>query len=389
MSPYFQNEMGQLYNGDALTVLQELPAESVHTVVTSPPYWGLRDYGADGQLGLEATPEEYIARMVAVFAEVRRVLRKDGTLWLNMGDGYAGNKPVGQIPGDPTVGVRALGGMVYPGKSTPRGLKPKDLIGMPWRLAFALQADGWYLRQDIIWSKPNPMPESVRDRCTKSHEYIFLLSKSPKYYFDAAAIREPLAKSSIARLSQDLENQAGSGRANGGAKANGSMKAVSRRDTFERSGPVSELIIPGQRVAQHRPNRSSGNKARKYGEDRDRPGSHLGASIPWEGATRNKRDVWIVATAACKEAHFATFPPALITPCIAAGAPTGGVVLDPFMGSGTVARVAQAQGRKWVGIEINRSHCDMTVKSLALPDAPLLDLIGGAGGAEPDTLRRP
>lgn len=238
----------RLLTGDCRDVLPTLPDESVDCCVTSPPYFGLRDYGHAGQIGLEPTPDEFVAGSVAVFREVRRVLRKDGTLWLNLGDSYAndgkwggssGGKHVTALHGDTSIGR---------GKRT-TGLKPKDLIGIPWLVAFALRADGWYLRQDIIWAKPNPMPESVTDRCTKSHEYLFLLSKSPRYYFDADTIAEPLAQASIERLSQPtLDQQAGSARVPG--KTNGNMKAVSRANTRSRDGynpaPGAARAAPGR-----------------------------------------------------------------------------------------------------------------------------------------------
>ncbi len=340
---YYQNDMGVLHQGDALAVLRELPSECAHTCVTSPPYWGLRDYGTEGQIGLERTPEEYIERIVAVFREVRRVLRRDGTLWLNMGDGYATGTGGKHGHSSMTGGRAVLAEQRR--ASIPAELKQKDLIGMPWRLAFALQADGWYLRQDIIWSKPNPMPESVRDRCTKAHEYLFLLSKSPRYYFDAAAIREPLAISSILRLSQDLECQAGSARGNGGAKTNGPMKAVMNRDNTRYPGKTK--IDPTK-------------------------GTPLYAVAP-HAQFRNKRSVWTITTAAFKGAHFATFPPELITPCILAGAPIGSVAMDPFMGSGTVARVAESLDRHWIGIEIRAEYCEMTKQGV---QKPLLDMLG-------------
>jgi DNA modification methylase len=273
--------------------------QSVQTCITSPPYFGLRDYGVDGQIGLEATPGEFVARLVEVFREVRRLLRDDGTLWLNLGDTYRGG----------------------------------ELLGIPWRAAFALQDDAWRLRQDVIWSKPNPMPESVKDRCTKAHEYLFLLSKSPDYYYDQVAIREPAAPSSIARWAQDVESQAGSNRVPG--KTNGAMKAVggrSKRDSFARVGAVAKHVLPGQSAAQHRADREDDT---------------------FDVASRNKRSVWTVPTMPFKGAHFATFPERLIEPCVLAGAPAGGVVLDPFMGTGTTAVVAERMGRRWVGCELN------------------------------------
>jgi DNA modification methylase len=220
-----------LYLGDALNILAGLPEKTVNTCVTSPPYFGLRDYGHEGQIGLEQTPDEYVAKLVEVFAQVRRVLRDDGTVWLNLGDSYARSPGKGQHkPGDAGKQnyIVERGNGRAAGMCVPNGLKEKDLIGIPWRVAFALQADGWYLRQDIIWHKPNPMPESVTDRCTKAHEYIFLLSKAPRYYYDQEAILEPTSPNTNMRLSQNLAAQIGSHRAHGGTKTNGPMKAVSR-----------------------------------------------------------------------------------------------------------------------------------------------------------------
>ncbi len=322
--------INQILIGDVLEKIKEIPDQYINTVVTSPPYWGLRDYGVDGQIGLEETLEEYIEKIVSVFREVRRVLRDDGTLWLNLGDSYAGSGQVSQkqkpldrvyatISGTLSGEQRRIGSV--------NGLKPKDLVGIPWMVAFALRADGWYLRQDIIWSKPNPMPESVRDRCTKSHEDIFLLSKSRKYYYDADAIREPVTESSIKRLSQNIENQIGSYRFPG--KTNGSMKAVSK-----------SVRIPGQTPNTIALKRMVGEKDPEY-------------------ITRNKRSVWTVSTKPFPGAHFATFPPDLIEPCILAGCPREGIVLDPFFGSGTVGIVALKNARHYIGIELNPEYTEM------------------------------
>jgi DNA modification methylase len=318
--------------GDCRETMRRWAAEGIkaQTCVTSPPYFGLRDYGHEGQLGLEQTPEEYIKAMVEVFRCVWDVLADDGTLWLNIGDSYStGTTAARQQSTNPGVGANSPEAQNSVSRiGTPHGCKTKDLIGIPWMLAFALRADGWYLRQDIIWAKPNPMPESVRDRCTKAHEYIFLLSKSQKYYFDNEAIAEPLAASSVARLAQPtLAQQAGSDRVPG--KTNGNMKAV---------GP-----------------RFGGNK---YGDD-DSEKSRTKSGNEWAGnetGRRNKRSVWTVTTKPYKGAHFATFPPDLIEPCILAGAPAGGVVLDPFMGSGTTAAVAIANGRNYLGCELNPAY---------------------------------
>ncbi|ROO33424.1 DNA-methyltransferase [Pseudomonas sp. 7SR1] len=338
----------QILVGDCIDMMRTLPDQSVQCCVTSPPYFGLRDYGMAEQIGLEETPAEFVARLVMVFREVRRVLRDDGTAWVNMGDTYAsiaGGYAPGGSAGKHDMVSQSTRGAVLRGKrrSPPTGLKQKDLMGIPWRLAFALQDDGWYLRQDIIWHKPNPMPESTRDRCTKSHEYLFLLSKSPRYYYDQDAIREPVALSSITRLAQDLEQQLGSDRVPG--KANGPMNAVrSKRDSFKREDSKREQAIPGQTAGTHRPDRQE-------------------SEYPLD--TRNKRSVWTVPTQGFKGAHFATFPPELIRPCILAGAPRGGVVLDPFGGAGTTAVVAMQEGRRSILCELNPEYASMAERRIA------------------------
>lgn len=288
----------RIHHGNALSVLRKLPSGSVQTIVTSPPYFGLRDYGVDGQIGLEQTPQEYVAALVAVFREARRVLRDDGTLWLNLGDSYSADRGY-QVPDNKHKDVGNNGSM----SSKLIGLPSKNLIGIPWRTAFALQDDGWILRSDIIWAKPNPMPESVTDRPTKAHEYIFLFAKSPRYYYDAEAVAEP----SI---------YPGDNRA-------------ARRDTRKLIDP--KCIDNGSRLRTGQPT----------------------------GLTRNRRTVWNVATHPFKGAHFATFPPKLIEPCILAGCPAGGVVLDPFFGSGTTGAVAIEHGRHYVGIELNAEYIDI------------------------------
>lgn len=331
----------RIIEGDCRSMLCDLPAESVHCIVTSPPYFGLRDYGVDGQMGLEATPDEFVAGMVAVFRECRRVLRDDGTCWINIGDSYSGggrggnpvtSKHKKQATKAGSISVRDI-------KRSP--FKDKDLIGIPWMLAFALRADGWYLRQDIIWSKPNPMPESVRDRCTKAHEYLFLLSKASRYYFDAKAIAEPITESTKARLAQSgLSQQAGSDRVPG--KTNGRMKAV--------------------------PPRFGGSK---YGDNPDNPDHRsCGNEYVDSNGSRNKRSVWTIATQPFKEAHFATFPPALVEPCIKAGCPIGGMVLDPFGGAGTTGLVADRLQRNAILIEINPEYSDIARRRI-VGDAPI------------------
>lgn len=291
-----------LLQGHCLEVLRTLPAESVQTCVTSPPYFGLRDYGCDGQIGLESTPDAFVASLVDVFAEVHRILKSDGTLWLNLGDSYAGKSQ--SLPGDGRAGFSNNRKALVQRMS--EGLKHKDLIGIPWRVAFALQQYGWYLRQDIIWHKPNPMPESVTDRCTKAHEYIFLLSKSDRYYYDYEAIKEPVSDISLKRA--------------------------------------------------------------EYGWNCDRP-STKNASMGGNGihtekmgtrfvnpSGRNKRSVWTVPVKGFPGAHFATYPTELIRPCILAGSQRGDTVLDPFNGSGTTGFVSMEERRKYIGIDINDEY---------------------------------
>lgn len=272
----------RIITGDALTVLGSLESGSINCCVTSPPYFGLRDYGVDGQLGLELTPEEYVADLVAVFGEVRRLLRDDGTLWLNLGDSYTNGNTTNST-GGPSPRQMSNAGSWFEPRRIETGLRPKNLIGIPWRVAFALQADGWYLRSEIIWDKLNCMPESCKDRPTRAHETIFLLTKSPTYYYDADAIREP-------------------------------------------HGDMSRFCHP------------------------------LG---------RNKRSVWRIPTQPVPEAHFATYPEKLVEPCILAGCPPRGVVLDPFAGSGTTGIVACRLGRDFVGIELNPEYAEMAERRIA------------------------
>lgn len=318
----------RILTGDCRDVLRTLADGSVQCCVTSPPYYGLRDYGVSGQIGLERSMHDFISELVAVFREVRRVLRDDGTLWLNLGDSYAGGntggkwregsaRADGEVRGDGAASRRNRNGT-----GAVDGVKQKDLIGIPWRVAFALQADGWYLRQDIIWSKPNPMPESVRDRCTKAHEYVFLLSKSARYYYDAKAIAE---------AGEWCGKQLG--------------------------------IVRGTKVRAEAMGRApSGN---------ERPGAD--ATAP---DLRNKRSVWEVATQPFGEAHFATFPPALIEPCILAGCPVGGTVLDPFFGAGTTGLVADRLQRNAIGIELNPQYAEMARRRIH-GDAPLFAEVAG------------
>ena len=306
----------QIINADVRQGLTKIESGTVDTCITSPPYWGLRDYGSDGQIGLESTPNEYVATMVEVFRAVRRVLRDDGTLWLNLGDCYnAYNHNRGSAAGT-NKNHHEIMPAADCGLSAP-GLKQKDLVGIPWRVAFALQADDWYLRSDIIWSKPNPMPESVTDRPTKAHEYIFLLSKSARYYYDINSIREP----------------------------------------HTTSGAEKNIGIVDQRSLE-RP--KHGNNPAMRTRPGSRPTGYFGYALG-----RNRRTVWNVPTKPYPGAHFATFPPDLIRPCILAGCPRGEIVLDPFAGSGTTGMVAEEEGRNSVLIEINPEYCDMIRKRTA------------------------
>lgn len=323
-------DYGTIITGDALTTLRTLPDQSVQCCVTSPPYWGLRDYGVQGQIGLESSPQEYVAALLPIFQEVRRVLRTDGTLWLNVGDsyiGYHGNKRAhGSAAPSDKDGYRENMRATSVGAN---GLKNKDMAGIPWRLAFALQVDGWYLRCDCIWAKPNPMPESVQDRPTRAHEYLFLLSKSERYYYDHEAVREPSSPS----RKGNAKTFRGGGAYTGGRSFDNSSDAI--RDS--------------------------------HGNTR-------------QGDTRNRRSVWTVATCPFPDAHFATFPPELVRPCILAGCPAGGVVLDPFFGAGTVGVVCVEEGRRYIGIELNPDYVSMAEQRIAQarPHGPrplsLLDL---------------
>ena len=302
--------------GDCRETMRVWAADGVRAqmCVTSPPYFGLRDYGHPGQIGLEQTPEEYIAAMVEVFRCVRDVLADDGTLWLNIGDSYASNPASGGAQSSRMTGGEHKRTPPERKYQRPDGLKPKDLIGIPWMLAFALRADGWYLRQDIIWHKPNPMPESVRDRCTKAHEYIFLLSKSERYFFDSEAMQEP----------------------------------------------ANRPEGPGNKTHRHANQGIYVNGASQ---------KNIAKIGPRE--TRNRRSVWTVATRPYKGAHFATFPPALIEPCILAGSRPGDIVLDPFMGSGTTAAVALQHGRQYLGCELNPAYQPLQDARIATSVGPL------------------
>jgi len=330
--------LNRCHFGDCLETLRQMPDGLVQTCVTSPPYFGLRDYGHAGQIGLEPTPDEFVAKLVTVFREVRRVLRDDGTLWVNIGDSYdaAGRAGHGTRVGDKQRSNRASSTGADACRPSVAGLKEKDLIGIPWMLAFALRADGWYLRQEIIWAKPNPMPESVTDRCTKSHEQIFLLAKSASYYCDMAAIKEPA-------VGQNEHDLTGPGYSAPGQSANTGNRGRGGKNAFRGQGHFRE---------------SDTGPANRDGRDMQDVGA---------GDTRNKRSVWTVSTKPYKGAHFATFPTDLIEPCILAGAPAGGIVLDPFFGSGTTGQVAQALGRQFIGIELNEAYKPLQDERLRQP----------------------
>jgi DNA modification methylase len=316
-----------IHCGDALEVLRTLPSQSVNCCITSPPYYGLRDYGVDGQIGLDETPEQYVERLVTVFREMRRVLCDDGTFWLNIGDSYAGSwgNYGGQNRGSGKQRLITTGSHAHqkaydglerwrpPASRKLEGMKPKDLIGIPWMLALALRADGWHLRSEIIWSKPNPMPESVKDRPTKAHEQIFLLTKSPKYYYNREAIKEPFS-------------------------------------TDSKEADPKRAHITG-RGAQQSSGASVGNPQK----------DNSGGFLP-NGDGRNKRSVWTMATKPFKGAHFAVFPPDLPRTCLLAGCPEGGVVLDPFSGVSTTGIAAVQHGRQYIGIELNSKYIDLANK---------------------------
>jgi DNA modification methylase len=375
-----------ILQGDNMQIIPQLDAESFNTCVTNPPYWGLRDYGIPptewpevtyipmpglpsvtvsawtGCLGLELTPEMFVSHSVLVFREVWRLLRKDGTLWVNYGDAYATTGYKTHNSGSDVSGWESDGRGQNVARTATSGIKVKDLIGIPLRVAFALQAEGWYLRSDVIWSKPNPMPESIKDRPTKAHEYMFLFSKSERYYYDAEVIKEPGVQNEWANGfrggsytgNETFDNQEGGKRKTAGnfrvgtgvGFGHGTNKEGRRRErikshSFKRD--VNESPPPGQPL-QHRSNR----------ED-----------IEYNGM-RNKRSVWTVATQPFPEAHFATFPEKLIEPCILAGAPSGGNVFDPFGGSGTTRKVALENNRECTTIEIGPQYVEIAERRTAV-----------------------
>jgi len=314
--------------GDVRTRLAEIPDDSIQSCITSPPYWGLRDYGHDGQIGLEQTPDEYVTEMVAVFREVRRVLADDGVLWLNLGDSYNGSGGNHQPHHKNDTGFQGkIGAEKHKGKGRNiQTLKPKDLVGIPWRIAFALQADGWYLRQDIIWHKPNPMPESVTDRCTKSHEYLFMLTKSARYHFDNEAIKEQ-----------------------------------------------SVSFNPSTSPSRRGPNNIIGNMSER-GVTRTTEGLNLKTQAEKTKETRNRRSVWTIPTKPFKGAHFAVMPEALVEPCILATSNPDDLILDPFTGSGTVAVVALRHGRNFIGTELNPDYTTIAQNRI-INDQPLINTV--------------
>lgn len=332
----------QMHLGDALSVLQTLPPESVQCIVTSPPYFGLRDYGAEGQVGLEPTPLAFAESLVAVFNAVRRVLRDDGVLWLNLGDSYASSGPAGGV-GKQHTNVGTIG---VPVRKPPEGTKPKDLIGVPWMVAFALRDAGWYLRADVVWSKPNPMPESVQDRVTKSHEYCFHLTKSARYAYDAAAIREPLTEAMLAQM----------------------KSAYTGQPTKDYPAEVQTPTTVKARIVAGKRDKQRGHTRR-----------HAGFNDRWDEMERteqlangaNARSVWTIATEPSPYEHFAVMPKALARKCILAGCPYGGTVLDPFAGVATTGVVALQEGRSFVGIELNAKYHAIARQRLS-ETAPLL-----------------
>ena len=324
MMPYYADESITLHHADALVALSAMPDESVDCIVTSPPYFGLRDYGVDGQIGAESSPVEFVAALVGVFAEARRVLAKDGTLWLNLGDSYSAKRSY-QV--DQTRGAPTAHRIDIPYDTTDF-LPAKNLIGVPWRVALALQDSGWILRSDIIWAKPNGMPESIKDRVSSKHEYVFMFSKSPRYWFDLDAIREPLTSTSATALNW-------------------------ARDT-------KEADVPGQSMRQHRTDRTP-----YLGMSPQSIKSATGVQrvSDYGGGGKNPGDVWTIPTQPFTEAHFACMPVALAERCVQAGCKPAGIVLDPFSGSGTTGLAATKHGRKYIGIDLNATYLDLSLRT--------------------------
>ncbi|MBL7105868.1 MAG: site-specific DNA-methyltransferase [Bacteroidales bacterium] len=344
--------LNTIINENCLTGLLQLPDNSIDCCVTSPPYFGLRDYGNNEQIGLEETPELFVQQLVKVFEEVKKVLKPEGTLWLNLGDSYWGGKgQSGQkdasiqeernLSGKSlNVGAQQMGGkgITMPKDGKHPVIKPKDLIGIPWMVAFALRANGWYLRQDIIWNKPNPMPESMNDRCTKSHEYIFLMSKEAKYYYDADAIKTITKDVSLARMDRGVSDN------------HKNINGAPGQTPHSMNQPRDNKKMPTVGGKKHKNLLDKGQQVHSMHRTRNENGTEFYAE------KANKRSVWTVTTKPFSEAHFATFPEELIVDCIKAGCPENGIVLDPFMGSGTTAVVSKKLGRNYVGFELNKEY---------------------------------
>lgn len=406
--------LNKIYKGNSLDVLKKMPDKSVNCCITSPPYWALRNYGCKGQLGLEKTPDEYITKMIDVFREVKRVLVEDGTLWLNIGDTYYGGKgnngaSIAYSSKNKALNQSAIIGTI-PGTARPNdlpiiGLKPKDLIGIPWMLAFALRADGWYLRQDIIWSKPNPMPESCNDRCTKSHEYIFLLSKSKHYYFDALSIATPYKDKTLTTFGIETKGYGDGSRLIASENWAKDVKVRKPKEWMSTGMFKNATKFNGKNAGKRRQAEfkifseldTSRNDHGSYHKERQKKGRNPRIGIDTKGGNQgigdipmaiherglkghsgnydadnkiigtgkaNKRSVWTVPTEPFKEAHYATFPQRLIADCIRAGCPEDGIILDPFMGAGTTALVARKLNRNYVGIELNPEYIQLAKKRL-------------------------
>jgi DNA modification methylase len=374
--PFVDDVDFQLYVGDVRECLREMPAESVHCALTSPPFYALRDYGVEGQIGLEETPEAWCEALVEVFREVRRVLRSDGTLWIECGDSYCANvgtnygtskaitgtgKGGGRADDPDTPRPTAWGG----GSTTPmrHPTKPKDLLGQPWMLAFALRADGWYLRQSIIWHKPNAMPESAKDRCTTAHSYVFLLSKQPRYWFDAEAIGEDFSPNTNSKGSNSTPKSRIHEDGKSGTRQNRSFAdstiPLSLAPSAQRRRPQTETLDGSDGEAPRGPDGRRATHVRK-GENslQHRDGDR------WPNEQRHPRSVWTIPTQPYSEAHFATWPEALAERIIKAGCPEDGTVLDPFMGSGTSALVARRLGRRSIGIELNEEYAELAARRL-------------------------
>lgn len=375
-----------LLHGDVIEVLRKLPADSVNCCVSSPPYWGLRDYGVSGQIGLEDTPEQWVAKLVEVFREVRRVLRPDGTCWVNLGDSYASDTGGGGGGYFGEINRTFVDSYKPFRRGIPPGCKPKDLIGQPWMFAFAARADGWWLRRDVIWSKPNPMPEQATDRPATSHEYLFLLTKSARYAYDADAVKEDAKQ--VGRLRGDFDAGGWNGRhdpekkpSNWGTLPNHSHDParLSRQKVEQKAAIDSAGAFIRKRVNRQDKGAADAqrafNRRRTSDPQRDQHPAPLEAKrMPDSNTTpakrvqvekRNLRSVWTINTQPFPDAHFATFPERLVEPCILAGCPEGGVVLDPFAGSGTTGVVALKRNRSFVGIELNPEYFAMAERRLA------------------------